>query len=52
MARLSATRLLGAIAVDTAAAQEKLSIVVFGAPSLGAFLPPVMLMQGRDPFAQ
>jgi NitT/TauT family transport system substrate-binding protein len=42
LARLGATWLLGAIAVDAAAAQEKLSIVMCGAPALGAFLPPVI----------
>src|SRR5262245_8291388 len=32
----------------TAQAQEKLTIVVFGAPSLGAFLPPLIKAQKLD----
>src|SRR5262245_53892662 len=35
----------GSLAVQ---AQEKLTIVVFGAPSLGAFLPPIIKAQKLD----
>lgn len=42
LARFCIAWVLGLIAVTAAAAQEKLSIVVFGAPSLGAFLPPII----------
>jgi hypothetical protein len=42
--RIGLSLMVAALAVTPVRAQEleKLSIVVFGAPSLGAFLPPVI----------
>ena len=39
---------LGCVGAAAAQVPEKLSIVVFGAPSLGAFLPPVIKAQKMD----
>src|SRR6202012_2593259 len=42
LTRLAAALLLALAAMQPAAALDKVSIVVFGPPSLGAFLPPVI----------
>jgi len=47
--RLLATALLAALSAPAAAqAPDKLSIVVFGAPSLGAFMPPIIKAKKFD----
>lgn len=45
---LAATMVVGLMNASAATAQDKLSIVVFGWPSLGAFLPPIIKAQKFD----